>query len=149
MCYKEPESALRALNDLNNKDGFYVRRALKKSEREAELKKQTEKYKKSMQKLNLYVKNFPPETTEDELREFFSKFGEVQNVRIMRQKKAPSTGEASDEIKKEEEVGDSLGFGFISYTQTEAASRARLETKSITFKGVLLYVNQFETKAVR
>ena len=49
-----------------------MRRALKKSDREAELKKQTEKYKKSMQKLNLYVKNFPMDTKEEELREFFS-----------------------------------------------------------------------------
>ena len=67
----------------------------------------------------------------------------------MRQKKASPSNEPNEEVKNEEELGESLGFGFISYTQTEAASRARLETKSMTFKGVLLYVNQFETKAVR
>lgn len=35
-----------------------------------------------MLKFNLYVKNFPLDTTEDELKEFFSRFGEVKNVKI-------------------------------------------------------------------
>ena len=31
--------------------------------------------------------------------------------------------------------GESLGFGFVSYTTIEAASRARAETKIKPFKG--------------
>lgn len=37
-----------------------------------------------MQKFNLYVKNFPLDTTEADLKEFFGRFGEVNNVKIMR-----------------------------------------------------------------
>jgi len=37
----------------------------------------------------------------------------------------------------------------VSFTTIEAAAKARLESKSVPFKGVLLYVAQFETKAVR
>lgn len=64
VCFADPESAQRALNDLNGKEGLYVKRALKKEQREAEVKRQSEKFKKSMQKFNLYVKNFPLDSTE-------------------------------------------------------------------------------------
>ena len=39
VCFKEPEGAGRALADLNGKDGLYIRQALKKTDREAEIKK--------------------------------------------------------------------------------------------------------------
>lgn len=47
-----------------------------------------------MQKFNLYIKNFPADSTEEELKEYFAQFGEVKNVRIMRR---------GHEIMKEEE----------------------------------------------
>lgn len=84
VCYKDSESAKRAADDLNNKNGLYVRRALKKQQRLEEVRKTSERFKKSMQKFNLYVKNFPLETTENELREYFSRFGEINNLKIMR-----------------------------------------------------------------
>lgn len=37
VCFKHPESALKALSELNGKDGLYVRQALKKSQRESEV----------------------------------------------------------------------------------------------------------------
>jgi polyadenylate-binding protein len=133
---------------MHGKDGIYVRRALKKPQREAEIKRLSEKFKKSMQKFNLYVKNFPLDTTEEELKEFFAKFGEVHNVRIMKAKKTEESKSSSAESSGAAPP-ESLGFGFVSYTQTESAARAKLETKNVPFKGVLLYVNQFETKAIR
>lgn len=153
VCYEDPESATRAVNDLNGKEGLYVRRALKKQQRMAEVKKLSEKFKKSMQKFNLYVKNVPLDTTDLELKEFFSKFGEVNNVRIMKKQKITQITQTTeptdgDKEKKAEEF-ESLGFGFVSYTSAESAARAKLETKSQPFRGVILFVCQFETKAVR
>ncbi|CDW91187.1 cytochrome b5-like heme steroid binding domain containing protein [Stylonychia lemnae] len=163
VCFADSDSAMRALTDLNGKDGLYVKKALKKEQREAEVKKQSEKFKKSMQKFNLYVKNFPLDTTDDELKEFFARFGEVNNVKIMRSQRvtkvttnAATEGEEtfkeqeqSDKYAEEGKLPESLGFGFVSYTNAESAARAKLETKTMLFKGKILFVSQFETKAVR
>jgi len=51
---------------------LYVKPALKKSEREKELQHETLKYKNSKKRCNLYVKNFHPDTTEEDLRNLFS-----------------------------------------------------------------------------
>jgi RNA recognition motif-containing protein len=60
---------------MDNKEIFgkvlYVKPALKKSEREKELQHETLKYKNSKKRCNLYVKNFLPETTEEDLRNLF------------------------------------------------------------------------------
>jgi len=141
VCFKHPESAARALLDLNGSEGLYVKPALKKEQREMEVRVAAEKFKKSMQKFNLYVKNFSPDTTEEELKEHFAKFGQVNNVKIMRQP-VPQ----AEEVK---EAPKCLGFGFVSFTTTDAAARAKLESKTLTFKGVYLYVAQFESKEVR
>ena len=68
VSFEDADSAKCAVDDLNGKGGLYVRRALKRQQREEEVKKNSEKYKKSMAKFNLYVKNFPLDTTEEELR---------------------------------------------------------------------------------
>lgn len=48
VCFDDPESAKKAADDLNGKGGLYVRRALKKQQRVEEVKKNSERYKKSM-----------------------------------------------------------------------------------------------------
>lgn len=142
VCFKHPESAAKALLDINGQEGLYVKPALKKEQRQMEVRVASEKFKKSMQKFNLYVKNFPLDSTEEELKEHFAKFGPVNNVKIVRQPAAASSEESKEESK-------SLGFGFVSFATTDAAARAKLESKTQTFKGVFLYVAQFESKEVR
>ena len=44
---------------------FYVREAMKKEDRENEMKKEQLRFKNSKKRFNLYVKNFPPNTTEE------------------------------------------------------------------------------------
>lgn len=136
MCFKEKEAAAKALTVLNEKDGLYIRKALKKTEREAEVKRLSEKYKKSQAKFNLYVKNIPVDTTEQELAEFFGRFGQLKNIKIMRQ-------------SKEDASSVPLGFGFVSYQSSDSAARAKLEVQNIPFKGVILFVSQFEPKETR
>lgn len=86
VCFKEPQSAASALAALNGKEGLYVRQALKKNDRDQEIKRVTDKFRNSMIKYNLYFKNVPLESTEEELKEFFSLFGEIKSLKLMRKK---------------------------------------------------------------
>jgi polyadenylate-binding protein len=77
---------LKAVSELHDKKfgdyTLYVREFLNKTEREVEKKKEQMRFKQSKKRCNLYVKNFPPTTTEQELREYFGKFGEIESVKI-------------------------------------------------------------------
>lgn len=75
VCYDDPNDkeygpkcAMKAVLDLHDKEiegqKIYVREALKKAEREIEKKKDQLRFKNSKKRCNLYVKNFPPNTTE-------------------------------------------------------------------------------------
>jgi RNA recognition motif-containing protein len=57
---------------------------------------------------NLFVGNLPFTATEDELRDLFSAFGEVQQVRIM----------------TDRDTGKSRGFAFVEIADDEAAAKA-------------------------
>ena len=131
VCFQDKEGAMRALAELNGKDGLYVRQALKKAQRMAEVQRVTDRYKSSMLRYNLYFKNLPADASDEELKAHFSQFGEIRSLKIM---------------KKDDET---LGFGFVSFATVEAAARARIESKSLKFKGASLYVGQFEPKKVR
>jgi RNA recognition motif-containing protein len=49
-----------------------VRQALKKKDREAEIQRMSERFQRSMIRYNLYFKNIPKGTEEEELKEFFA-----------------------------------------------------------------------------
>lgn len=62
--------------------GIYVSEAKSKEQRQQEVAKQTYQWKKSMMYMNLIVKNVDPSTTEQEMSDFFSQFGNVNNVKM-------------------------------------------------------------------
>jgi len=68
--------------DLSKFSKLYVREAKKKGQRYQELTMNNFKYKKSIMFFSLFVKNFPPGTTDDELKIYFSSAcqGEVTKV---------------------------------------------------------------------
>jgi len=132
VCFKEAGCAAKALAEVQGIDGLYVRQALSKTQRQAELKKTTDRFKSSMIRFNLYFKNVPKDASEEELQIFFSQFGEIKSLKLMR--KSPT---------------EHLGFGFVSFSTIEAAARARIESKKLLFKDQQLYVCQFETKQSR
>jgi len=69
---------MEAVRDLDNKKlteddtpALYVKAALNKDDRMAEKAKEMIRYKNSKKRCNLYVKNFPPTTTKEELEQHF------------------------------------------------------------------------------
>ena len=81
----------------------------------------------SKTKMSIYAKNFPRDFSEDDLKKFFSKFGEIVSVSISKDDK-----------------GFSKGFGFINFANFQDASNAIKVTneEQFTFPSCLpLYVS--------
>ena len=67
----------------------------------------------------LYVGNLAFNATDDELRDFFSQVGEIESVRIIRDR----------------ETGRSRGFGFVEMKSDDAARQAIEQLDGKDFKG--------------
>lgn len=93
VCFKESTAAEKAIMAINNyqeeeeqnDSRLFASEVKKKQDRSNELQMNNFKYKKSIMFFSLFVKNFPPGTTEEELRIFFSSAceGEVTKVHII------------------------------------------------------------------
>lgn len=79
---------------------------MKKADREIEKKKDQMRFKNSKKRCNLYVKNFPANTTDVQLKEYFGKFGEIESVKI---------------FKKDEEAV----YAFVCFKNPDHAAMAR------------------------
>lgn len=144
VCFEDAENATKAIEAMHGKklDGcaepLYVQHAIKK---EARLKA----LKKSLCRQNLYVKGIPTTVTEDDLKQFFGKFGEVKNTKIM----VTETGK--DSIGNP--IYQSKGFGFVCFMdQVSAAKVIEQYTKdknSLILNGQPLIVNYYESKDER
>ena len=77
-----------------------------------------------MNQSKIYVGNFSYSVTEEELNEFFSQYGAIQELNLI----------------KDRETGRSRGFAFISYDSQQAAQNA-LAANGNEFKGRNLTVN--------
>lgn len=82
---------------------------------------------------NLFVGNLPFTATEDELRDLFGAFGEIQQVRIM----------------TDRDTGKSRGFAFVEIADDEAAAKAITELNGKDFGGRALTVNEARPKPER
>jgi len=82
---------------------------------------------------NLFVGNLPFTATEDELRDLFSAFGEVQQVRIM----------------TDRDTGRSRGFAFVEMPDDEAAGKAIEGLNGKDFNGRPLTINEARPKPER
>lgn len=79
-----------------------------------------------MSQKKLYVGSLPYTTTEEELHEIFSPYGEVLSVRII-----------SDRM-----TGRSKGFGFVEMAIGDEADKAVAELNGASLKGRTLIVNE-------
>ena len=130
-----PKAAAAAVLDLHEKvidekHTLYAREALKKADREVEKKKDQLRFKNSKKRCNLYVKNFPPNTSEDQLKELFGKFGPIENVKLY--------------TKDNEAV-----YAFVCFQNPDNAAYAKQQLHQTTFNGKQLFINHYEIKELR
>ncbi|XP_021851295.1 polyadenylate-binding protein 2 [Spinacia oleracea] len=138
--FENADEAAIAVEALNGKmvDGkeWYVGKAQKKAEREAELKNQFEQSVKEVvdqyQGKNLYIKNLDDTVDDDKLKEIFSPYGEITSCKIMRD---PS--------------GVSKGSGFVAFSTAEEASQALMEMNGKMIVSKPLYVALAQRKEDR
>ncbi len=111
VCFDSPEPAVKAVEILHEKElqgeKLYCREALKKADREREIKMQARKYKNSKKRCNLFIKNIPPKINQDQFEELFKPFGTIERSKL---------------VKDSE---DNNIYGFICYTGPESAQYAR------------------------
>ena len=83
--------------------------------------------------MNIYVGNLPRQSTEDEVRQAFAEFGQITEVRLIKDKFS----------------GESKGFGFIEMPSKEEAEKAIEEMNGKDFMGRELNVNEASPKTDR
>lgn len=81
---------------------------------------------------NLYVKNIPLQTTEDDLRALFSTLGPLSSVLIQR-----------------DEYNNSKGFGFVNFELPEDAEKAIYHFQDYEIQGKKLFVSKAQKKSER
>jgi cold-inducible RNA-binding protein len=82
---------------------------------------------------NLFVGNLPFGATEDALRDLFSPFGEVQQVRIM----------------TDRDTGKSRGFAFVEMAQDDDAAKAIAALNGKDLNGRALTINEARPRPER
>ena len=80
--------------------------------------------------MNIYVGNLSHDVTEDELREAFEAFGQVESVNIV----------------KDRFTGDPRGFGFVEMPSDEEGKAAIAEMNGKDLKGRAVNVDQARPK---
>ena len=101
---------------------LYVDLLQKKSERKrmliTKIVDNNNKLNQETKNCNLYVKNLPRELTEKQMREIFSKIGEVKSVKIDKILIETRRGD------KDIDILESRGFGYVCYNKEEDAKKA-------------------------
>ena len=78
----------------------------------------------------LFVGGLSFNTTDDALREGFARFGEITEAKVI----------------TDRDTGRSRGFGFVTYTDEQAAQKAIAELNGTEFDGRNIKVNEAEDK---
>ena len=80
--------------------------------------------------MNIYVSNLSFNVQDEDLREFFTPFGEVTSAKII----------------NDRETGRSRGFGFVEMSDDEAAKKALAELDGATVDGRQMKVMEAKPK---
>jgi len=83
--------------------------------------------------MNIYVGNLSQQTTEDDLRQAFEAFGQVESVNII----------------KDRFSGESRGFGFVEIPSKQEAQKAIEEMNGKDLMGRAVNVNEARPKTPR
>ncbi len=128
--YETDEAASQAIKHVNgmllNEKKVFVGHHIPKKDRQSKFEEMKANF------TNIYVKNIPTETTEDQFRELFEKYGEVTSASLAR-----------------DEAGKNRGFGFVNFVNHEHAAKAVEELNGKDFMGQDLYVGRAQKKHER
>lgn len=83
--------------------------------------------------MNIYVGNLSPQTTDDDLRQAFAAYGQVDSAAVI----------------KEKFTGESRGFGFVEMPSKNEAQNAIDELDGTDLMGRTLTVNEARPRADR
>ena len=83
--------------------------------------------------MKLYVGNLSYETSEGDLRDAFGEYGEVASAKII----------------MDRDTGRSKGFGFVEFSDDDAARKAMSSLNGTEFKGRSLTVNEARPQTER
>ncbi|KAL8921556.1 MAG: hypothetical protein Q9208_005710 [Pyrenodesmia sp. 3 TL-2023] len=129
--YETGEAATNAIKHVNgmllNEKKVFVGHHIPRKDRDSKFDEMKANF------TNIYVKNIDSDTTDDEFRALFEKYGEITSASIARD---PDTGK-------------NRGFGFVNYIRHGDASKAVEELHDKDFKGQNLYVGRAQKKHER
>lgn len=129
--YETDEAASQAIKHVNgmllNEKKVYVGHHIPKKDRQSKFEEMKANF------TNVYVKNINPDTSDDEFRELFNRYGDITSASLAR----------------DNETGKNRGFGFVNFTSHEAAAKAVDELNAKDFKGTDLYVGRAQKKHER
>lgn len=121
VAFEKGEDAASALKEMENFEAedttLYVGFAQKKHARKRAL---GEKFARSVNDTNLFVKSINYDVTEEQIKTIFSKFGNITSIGLKESTKVP---------KIFEEKGIKLKFAFINFEDSESAKKALTEGK--------------------
>src|SRR5215217_1212886 len=83
--------------------------------------------------MNIYVSNLSFNVEDEDLREFFTEYGEVTSAKII----------------TDRETGRSRGFGFVEMSDDEASKKAIAELDGATVEGRTIKVTEAKPKEDR
>ncbi|KJX99373.1 hypothetical protein TI39_contig361g00012 [Zymoseptoria brevis] len=129
--YETAEAANQAIKNVNgmllNEKKVFVGHHIPKKDRMSKVEEMKANF------TNIYVKNIDSETTDNEFRELFEKYGDI----------------TSASLAHDNESGKNRGFGFVNYIRHEDAYKAVEELNDSDFKGQKLYVGRAQKKHER
>lgn len=127
------EEAVRAIENMNNlfivNKKIAVSRATTKAERAKFLRSVHFPLESPEKNPNVYVKNLDYSIEEETLRKYFRQFGTIINVRIMR-----------------DDIGNSKGFGFVSFSDYTDARKAVAAMDGVRIGKLAVHVDFYEHK---
>ncbi|KAL8730318.1 MAG: hypothetical protein Q9181_004705 [Wetmoreana brouardii] len=128
--YETGEAATNAIKHVNgmllNEKKVFVGHHIPRKDRDSKFDEMKANF------TNIYVKNIHSETSDDEFRALFEKYGEITSASIAR-----------------EETGKNRGFGFVNYVKHGDAAKAVEELHDKDFRGQNLYVGRAQKKHER
>jgi len=141
ICFEKADEAARAVEELSKEQDadkpdekkLYVRRALKKHEREEEVRQASLNLKIANARSMLHVRSFTEEVKMEDLKAFFEKFGELKSM-----------------SKKSNPKAENTFAVILNFKTTDSAKRAKTEIEGgLKFNNIELKVEQFQPKELR